>query len=389
MTVISNPEDLASFCARQADADFVTVDTEFLRDTTYWPKLCLIQVAGPEEATAIDPIAPGMDLAPLFELFRAKGVTKVFHAARQDLEIFYHITGDLPSPVFDTQVAAMVCGFGDQVSYEKLAGRLAGARIDKSSRFADWTRRPLTPKLLNYALSDVTHLRKVYGKLTRKLERSGRAGWLDEEMAVLTDPATYDLDPARAWLRLKTRSHDRRYLAVLREIATWRESEAQRRDVPRNRVIRDEQLYDIASNAPDTTEALARTRGLNMDFARGRLGHGLLKAVKLALQLPPEALPEAPERDDSESAPGPLIELLKVLLKMKCEEHDVAQKLLASTADLERIALDDDAEVPALHGWRREVFGEDALALKQGRLALAAKGSRLKLVRLDAELETA
>jgi ribonuclease D len=313
----------------------------------------------------------------------------VFHAARQDLKIFYHITGDLPSPIFDTQVAAMVCGFGDQVSYEKLAGRLAGARIDKSSRFADWTRRPLTPKLLNYALSDVTHLRKVYGKLTRKLERSGRAGWLDEEMAVLTDPATYDLDPARAWLRLKTRSRDRRYLAVLREIATWRESEAQRRDVPRNRVIRDEQLYDIASNAPDTTEALARTRGLNMDFARGRLGQGLLKAVKSALQLPPEALPEAPLRDDSESAPGPLIELLKVLLKMKCEEHDVAQKLLASTADLERIALDDDAEVPALHGWRREVFGEDALALKQGRLALAAKGNRLKLVRLDAELETA
>ncbi len=385
MKLITDTDTLHAFCARQAEAPYVTVDTEFLRDSTYWPRLCLVQLGGPKEVAAVDALAEGLDLAPLFELLADRDVLKVFHSARQDMEIFHqHMDGALPAPIFDTQVAAMVCGFGEQVGYDTLARKLTGAEIDKASRFADWSRRPLTDQQLAYALSDVTHLRDIYEKLRDQLAESGRAAWLEEEMAVLTDPATYRTDPAEAWLRLKPRSGDRRYLALLREIAAWRETEAQRRDVPRNRVLRDEQLQDIAAHAPCTVEQLARTRGLSSDFARGRLGEQLLTAVERALAVPKAERPAPPRRNDLPPGLGPLVDLLKVLLKTKCEANGVAQKLVASAADLERIAADDAAEVAALRGWRREIFGDDALALKHGRIALAANGRQVRLIRLDA-----
>lgn len=383
MTLIADSETLAAFCARQAEAEFVAVDTEFMRDSTYWPQLCLVQVGGPREVAAVDPLAPGIDLQPLFDLMADFRLLKVFHSGRQDLEIFYHLTGAVPESIFDSQVAAMVCGFGDSASYEVLARRLAGAKIDKTSRFADWSKRPLTERQLDYALSDVTHLRRIFKELQRRLEKSGRADWLTEEMAVLTDPNTYDLDPRGAWRRFKTRSTDRSYLAVLREIAAWRETEAQRRDVPRNRVMRDEQVLDIAAHRPITEEALSRTRGLSKDFSKGRLGRAVLGAVEAGLAVPDKERPEAKPVRRLPGGLGPMTDLLKVLLKMRCEQHNVAQKLVASSADLEMIAADDDAPVRALQGWRHEIFGADAVALKHGRLALGVNGKRVKVVPLD------
>jgi ribonuclease D len=380
MTLIADSDSLASFCARQAKAEYLAVDTEFMRDSTYWPKLCLAQVGGPDEAVAIDPLAPGMDLEPLFKLMKNKKILKVFHSARQDMEIFYLLMGGLPEPIFDTQVAAMVCGFGESVGYDTLARKLSGARIDKSSRFADWSRRPLKKRQVEYALSDVIHLRPAFDKLRQLLEKSGRTAWLDEEMAVLTAPETYQLRPETAWQRLKTRSSDARYLAVLRALAAWRETEAQRRDVPRNRVLRDEQLFDIAAHRPTTVEDLARTRGLSREVAQGRIGQGLLKAIGEGLAVPQDELPAAPPRVERPAGLGPVVDLLKVLLKMKCEDHDVAQKLVANSADLDAIAADDEAEVPALSGWRYEIFGKDALALKHGQLALAVEGRKVRLV---------
>ena len=381
--LITTTDNLAAFCARQARAPFITVDTEFLRDTTYWPKLCLIQVGGPEEEAAVDALADGMDLTPLYDLLGDPNLLKVFHAARQDMEIFYQrMNGDLPRPIFDTQVAAMVCGFGEQVGYDTLAHKLTGAKIEKASRFADWSKRPLTEKQLAYALADVTHLREIYRQLRDQLEESGRARWLDEEMAHITDPATYQMDPRDAWHRLKPKSGDRSYLAVLREVAAWREREAQRRDVPRNRVLRDEQIQDIAAHAPRGPQDLARTRGLSGDFARGKLGGAVLTAVETALNLPKDQLPARPRRNETPAGLAALVDLLKVLLKTKSESHGVAQKLLATTSDLEKIAAADDADVAALRGWRREVFGADALALKHGRIALAARKNRVEIVQL-------
>ncbi|MDH3474028.1 MAG: ribonuclease D [Rhodospirillales bacterium] len=382
MTLITESAALAAFCERQAKAEFIAVDTEFLRDNTYWPKLCLVQVGGPEEVAAIDTLAPGLDLTPLLDLLYDPALLKVFHSARQDLEIFYHMTGRLPAPVFDTQVAAMVCGFGDSVSYEILVRKLAGAKIDKASRFADWSHRPLTKRQLDYALADVIHLRPAYKKLKTKLGKNGRAEWLREEMDVLTDPTTYDLAPQGAWRRLKTRSTDGRYLAVLRALATWRDTEAQRRDTPRGRVLRDEQLFDIAAHTPKTPEELGRTRGLGRDLAKGRIGQAILAAVAEGLAVPQAELPKAAPRSELPKGLGPLIDLLKVLLKMRSEEHHVAQRLVASVADLEAIAADDAAEVPALKGWRREIFGTDALALKHGRVALSSGGGRVTVVEI-------
>ena len=383
MTLIADTATLAEFCNRQAKAEFITVDTEFMRDTTFWPKLCVAQVGGPDEAAAIDAIAKGIDLSPLFELLRNRRVLKVFHSARQDLEIFFLLAGELPEPIFDTQVAAMVCGFGESVGYDTLARKLTGARIDKSTRFADWAHRPLKKRQVEYAISDVVHLRPVYEKLRQRLEKTGRTAWLDEEMAVLTDPETYRLDPELAWQRLKTRSGDRRYLAVVRALAAWRETEAQRRDVPRNRVLRDEQLFDIAAHRPQTTEDLGHTRGLSRDVARGRLGQAIIKAVAEAMAVPEDQCPAPPPRAERPAGMGPVIDLLKVLLKLKCEENEVAQKLVATTADLEQIAASDEAAVPALSGWRREIFGRDALALKHGRLALGVARKSIKLVHID------
>ena len=382
MTLITDQAALEAFCAELAEADFLAVDTEFMRDSTYWPRLCLLQIAGPKSAAAIDCLAEGLDLAPALALMADQSLLKVFHAGRQDLEIFFHLSDAVPQPVFDTQLAGMVCGYGDQVSYEQLVKRLAKARIDKASRFSDWSRRPLPKRQLDYALADVTHLRKVYKKLARRLEENGRSHWLDDEMALLSDPETYRLEPAEAWRRLKSRSSDRRYLGLLRELAAWRETEAQRRDVPRSRVVRDEQLYDLAGRAPRNAEELAHTRGLDRSMARGRLGKEILTAIERGLAVPEEALPEAPDRNELPRGLGPVVDLLKVLLKLLCEENDVAQKLVASSADLERLAADDAAAVPALEGWRYELFGKHALALKNGRLALGLKGRKTRLIEL-------
>ena len=373
MTVIADSAELAAFCRRQAAADFLAIDTEFLRDTTYWPKLCLVQLGAAEGAVAVDTLANGMDLTPLGALLANQKVLKVFHSARQDMEIFFHLFGRLPEPIFDTQVAAMVCGFGESVSYDRLVSQIVGARLDKVSRFADWSHRPLTPRQLDYALADVIHLRPIYERLSRQLEKSGRAAWLSEEMTVLTTPATYALEPEEAWRRLKSRSNDRRFLAVLKALAAWREVEAQRRDVPRNRILRDEQLLDIVAHTPADSKALSRTRGLSRDFAEGRMGRGILEAIKAGQATPAEQRPKAPQRHERVSGLGPVVDLLKVLLKAKCEAHGVAQKLVASVADLELIAADDEAEVPALNGWRREIFGADAIRLKHGELALTIR----------------
>lgn len=379
-TVLTTSADLKALCDRLSTVAYVTVDTEFMRESTYWAKLCLVQIAGPDESAAIDPLAPGIDLAPLFELMANPDVLKVFHAARQDLEIFYHLSGEVPHPIFDSQVAAMVCGFGDSVAYDTLASRLAGAHIDKHSRFTDWARRPLTERQVGYALADVIHLRPIYEKLSRMLEKNGRRHWLGEEMAILTDRQTYEVNPEETWRRLKLRNPKPRMVAVLREIAAWREREAQARDVPRNRIIRDEALLEIAAHPPKGREDLGRIRGFPKGIAEGARGDAIIAAVAKGLSLPKSDLPEVPNRAQKPQGIGPLVELLKVLLRMKCEHHEVAQKLIANVSDLEQIAADDEANVPALQGWRRDVFGTDALRLKHGELALAAAGRKVRLI---------
>ncbi len=379
--LIASTEALDSFCRSLAGEAYVTVDTEFMRDKTYWPQLCLVQVAGAKDESAIDPLAPGISLGPLLALMDEPKVLKVFHAARQDLEIFYNLNGKVPAPIFDTQVAAMVCGFGESASYETLASKLAGAAIDKSSRFTDWSNRPLTERQAKYALDDVTHLRKVYEKLAAQLDKSRRHSWLDEEMAVLCDPAIYKLDPALAWRRIKVRSNNRRMLALVRELAAWREISAQARNLPRNRLLREESLVEIAAHAPADVEELARTRGLGRSFAEGKLGAEVLEVVARVKAMPESRYPEPPPRNDPAPGIGPLTDLLRVLLKLRCEENGVATKLVADSEDLEAIAAADNADVRALHGWRAEIFGKDALDLKHGRLALTAAGKRIKLVR--------
>ena len=390
MTLITKSAELAALCTRLADADFVAVDTEFMRERTYWPRLCLVQVAGPEEAAAIDPLA-GLDLAPLFDLLRAPQTVKVFHAARQDLEIFFQLMGSLPAPVFDTQVAAMVCGFGDQVSYETLAIKLARVKVDKGSRFTDWSLRPLSPRQIEYALADVIHLRPVYQKLTQKLLASGRGDWLGEEMAALTDPAAYTIEPLQAFRRLRSRSGNGRMLAVMRELAAWREREAQARDIPRTWVLKDESLLEIAHHTPQTVEGLARTRGLARKFAESPQGGEVLAAVARGLAVPAAEQPAGDEKRALPRGVAPVVDLLKVLVKMKCDEADVAHRLVASTEDLEAIAVDgEEAEVPALSGWRRQLFGQDALKLRSGEVALGVEGRKLVVVdRVGVDAESA
>ena len=383
--MITENKALADFCQRLSTETFITVDTEFMRERTYWPQLCLIQVAGAREAFAIDPLAPGIDLAPLYALFANTAVMKVFHAARQDLEIFLQLAGALPTPLFDTQVAAMVCGFGDSIGYEPLAAQLAGTRIDKSMRFTDWSIRPLSEKQVKYALADVTHLRVIYEKLVEKLAANNRASWLDGEMAELTAHSTYRVEPQEAWRRLKPRSGNAKFLAVLRELAAWRELEAQERDIPRQRILRDEAIMEIAANHPTSAADLARTRGLGKGLAEGKMGVAILAAVARGLAVPEDQAPRLPERVDVPRGLGPVVELLKVLLKMKCDQHDVAQKLVAGSAEIDAIAADDNADVPALKGWRRELFGADALRLKHGGVGLAfcTDGRKLRLIELE------
>jgi ribonuclease D len=386
MTLLTTTAELESLCAELAREPFVALDTEFMRDRTYWPKLCLIQLAGKERHAAIDPLASGLELAPLFELLAEPSVVKVFHAARQDIEIFYNLTGRVPMPLFDTQLAAMVCGYGEEVGYETLVAQLAKARIDKSSRFTDWERRPLSPEQLAYALADVTHLRTVYLKLKEKLETTGRSSWVDQELAGLTNPTTYQQPPEEAWKRLKVRSRDARFLAIVRALAAWRERAAQERDLPRNRVLRDDLLLEIAANRPITLEQLARLRRINLDR---RSAPAVVEAIKSALAVPQAELPKPDPPPKLARGLGPLIDLLRVLLKLQCEEHHVAQRLVATAADLEAIAAEAEPDVAALKGWRYEVFGQPAQALKCGELGLAVRDGRLALVPMRAPAESA
>src|SRR5690242_8733058 len=379
MKLITTTDELAAFCKPLADTEFIAVDTEFMRERTYWPKLCLAQVAGPDDAAAIDALAPDIDLAPLDELMANPGVLKVFHAARQDLEIFYLRMNRVPGPLFDTQVAAMVCGHGEAASYESLATKLAKARIDKSSRFTDWSRRPLSERQITYALSDVTHLRVVYEKLQRQLERTGRLPWIAEEMAVLNDPATYRADPDMAWRRLKPRGASPRLLGMLKEIAAWRERTVQRIDIPRQRLLRDEQLLEIASHAPKTAEELAMTRGLGRGFAEGWQGREVLEAIERARNLPESALPSREKPPEQLRAPGAVVDLLRTLLRLKAEQAGVAARLVASADEIDRLAA-GKRDVHVLHGWRNDIFGKDALALIEGRVALSLQGDHAQLI---------
>ncbi|MBV1795627.1 ribonuclease D [Siccirubricoccus sp. G192] len=378
--LITTTADLAALCERLRHETFVTVDTEFMRERTYWPELCVVQLGGEQEVAVVDALAPDLDLAPLGALLADRKVVKVFHAARQDIEIFLLKSDAVPTPLFDTQVAAMVAGFGDQVSYDQLCRALAGAQIDKAHRFSDWAARPLSPSQIAYAAADVTHLRKIYTALRNRLEREGRMEWVAQEMAVLDQPATYRVDPETAWERLKARTGNRRFLGLLRAVAAWREREAQRINIPRQRLVKDETLLEVAATGPETPADLARARGISEGFAKGRSGAGLLAAIQAAKALPDSDLPEAP-RDRGGPSPSPaLVALLKVLLAAKSEEHEVAPKLLASSDDLDRLATEAHPDLPALRGWRREVFGESALALKAGRLALGVDGRRVKLI---------
>jgi ribonuclease D len=379
MNLITTTADLAAACERMSRHTFVTVDTEFLRETTYYPLLCVAQMATSDEAIVIDALAQDMNLAPFFELMANEGVLKVFHAARQDIEIVWHQAKLIPHPVFDTQVAAMVLGYGDSISYDQLVQRITGDVIDKSNRFTDWSRRPLSAAQVNYAISDVTHLREVFLSLSADLQKRGRNEWVGEEMEVLTSPDTYRADPETAWERLKTRVRKPKELSVLMEVAAWREREAQSRDVPRGRVLKDEAIGDIATHAPTTTDRLASLRSLPRGFERSKWGTEIIEAVKRGLARNPSELPrlDKPRQGLNGSA---TVELLKVLLRMTSEQHGVAAKVIATVEDLERIALDDRADVPALHGWRREMFGNHAIALKRGQLALAVDRGRVVAV---------
>ena len=382
MEPITTTKELVAACTRFSKHDFITVDTEFLRETTYFPILCVAQVASADEAVVIDALAEGIDLAPFFKLMANEKVLKVFHAARQDIEIVWHRAKMIPHPVFDTQVAAMVLGYGDSISYDQLVQRITGDTLDKSNRFTDWTRRPLLPAQVSYAISDVTHLRDVYTALVADLGRRGRTDWMDDEMEILTSPDTYRADPARAWMRLKTRVRKPKDLAVLIEVAAWREREAQSRDVPRSRVLKDDTIGDIATQAPTTAERLASLRSLPKGFERSKWGEGILEAVKAGLARDPKSLPQI-ERPKMAPNGAATVELLKVLLRMTSERHGVAAKVIATVDDLDRIAADDEADVPALKGWRRELFGERALDLKHSRLALAIDRGRVVAVERD------
>jgi ribonuclease D len=379
MQPITATADLAAACDRLSRYPFVTVDTEFLRETTYYPILCVVQMASPDEAIVVDALADGLDLGPFIGLMANEKLVKVFHAARQDIEIIWHRAKLIPHPIFDTQVAAMVLGYGDSISYDQLVQRITGDSLDKSHRFTDWTRRPLSDAQLSYAVSDVTHLRDVYLALSSDLAKRDRTAWVGQEMEVLTSPATYRMDPDEAWQRLKTRVRKPRELAVLIEVAAWREREAQTRDVPRARVLKDDVIGDIAVHAPTTLDKLAELRSLPKGFERSKWGEAIIAAVKRGLARDPKRLPRQSRTPPALNGAA-TVELLKVLLRMTAERHGVAAKVIATVDDLDRIAADDAADVPALSGWRRKLFGESALALKHGRLALAVENGRVVTV---------
>ncbi len=381
METISTTDALAELCDRISSAPFVTVDTEFLRETTFWPKLCLVQIASMDEAALIDPLAEGISLEPLFKLLADESVIKVFHAARQDVEIFHHLSGQVPRPLFDTQVAAMVCGFGDSVAYDQIVQRVTGEVVDKSSRFTDWSARPLSEAQLAYALADVTHLRLVYIHLRDTLAEKSRTDWVSEEMALLTSPDTYDLKPEDAWRRLKARARQPVELAVLQELAALREREARERDVPRNRVMKDDAIYELALQRPRTPAAMSKLRAVPKGFERSRLGQSVMAAIEEVAGRPADAMPTLPKRKPSIEGASSAVELMKVLLKLSAEAHGVAPKVLATVDDLEAIVAGQDA--PALSGWRRTVFGEAALKLRSGEIGIAFDGRSLTTIECE------
>jgi ribonuclease D len=377
MDLVTSSAELAAVCERLARHPFVTVDTEFLRETTFWPKLCVVQMAGPDEAVIVDALAPELDLSPLFQLMAEERLVKVFHAARQDVEIAWNLAKLIPKPMFDTQVAAMVLGYGDSISYDQLVQRITGDTIDKSSRFTDWARRPLSKAQVDYAISDVTHLREVYLKLKADLEAKNRVEWVEDEMKILTSPETYKQEPENAWQRLKTRVRKPKELGVLMEVAAWREREAQSRDLPRGRVLKDDAIAEIAHQQPKTPEALSQLRALPKGFERSKAGEAIVEAVRAGLARDPNTLPRLSRDRPLSNGASATVELLKVLLRMVAEQHGVASKVIATVDDLQKIAVDETADVPAMAGWRRTMFGEQALKLKRGELALAFEGGRV------------
>ena len=383
MRIIENTADLEILCGELASAPYLALDTEFMRDSTYWPKLCLIQIASTEIAAIIDPLAEGIDLAPFFKLIADPKIIKVLHAGRQDIEIFWHQGRVIPDPLFDTQIVAMVCGFGEAASYETLARKLAHAEVDKSARFTDWARRPLTHRQLEYALADVTHLRVVYDKLGAELKRTGRESWVSEEIAALQAEELYALDPVLAWKRLKPRTANKRFIIALAAVAEWREREAQTRDVPRNRVLKDEVLLELAASPPEDGNALEHIRSVPKGFAASRLGKSLLDAITAAKNnAPPDCPDQAPRRRHREPSQS-AIDLLKTLLRLRAEEARVAPRLIANADDIERLAAGDDEDVAALTGWRLQVFGKDAVALRDGKLAIALEKGDAVVVELE------
>ncbi len=387
MNIITQTAELRSVCDHIANSDFVTVDTEFLRESTFWPELCLIQVATPNsnggEAYIIDPLANGIDLAPFFDLMADESVVKVFHAARQDIEIIYKLGNLIPHPVFDTQVAAMVCGFGDSISYDQLVFKITGASVDKSSRFTDWKRRPLSEKQLDYAIADVTHLRKVYQSLKANLEEQDRAHWVSEEMDVLTSVETYDMPPENAWRRLKLRVRKPRDLMMLKRLAEWRENEAQKNDVPRGRIIKDEAIYEVSGNPPRSVEDLDKYRGLSRGFDKNRWGTAIVGVAAEVFAMTKEQLPKLPRPVQAPEGCSAASEMLKLLLKLVAEQNGVAAKIIATVDELEKIAADDNADVMALKGWRRTVFGAKALRLKHGKIAISYQNRKIVMVDLE------
>lgn len=385
MITLTTTEELQAFCQKAAQHDYVTIDTEFLRERTYYSKLCLVQLAVPgdakDDAVLLDPLVKGLSLEPLYELFRDRSVVKVFHAARQDLEIFYVEGGVIPEPLFDTQVASMVCGFGEQVSYETLVRKIARQPLDKTSRFTDWSRRPLTDAQKTYALADVTHLRVIYEFLNKEIGKNGRQSWVEEEVSVLTDPETYIVRPAEAWQRVKTRTNSGRFMAIVRELARFREGYAQSRNIPRSRVYKDDAMLELASTKPQSEKDLTRSRLLLREARKGEIADGIIAAVKAGLECDPADFPKVPKQSDSKPVNPAIADMLRVLLKAKSESAGVAQKLIASAADLDRIAS-GDRDVQALHGWRFNVFGSDALRLCDGKVGLVAKGNEVMVFEL-------
>lgn len=379
MTLITTTQDLSDFCERAALSTYITVDTEFVRENTYWPELCLIQVGLEKEAVAIDPLAPELSLDPFFTLLQNPQVIKVVHSGRQDIEIFYHLTDKIPTPLFDTQIAAMLCGFGESVAYDALVQHYGKLSIDKSSRYTHWAQRPLTEKQLAYALGDVTHLRLIYEKLLKRIQADDRLHWMEEEVAILINPKTYEVDPYTLWQKIKVKGARPRLLAILRELAAWRDLTAQQRNVPRSRVMRDETLLGLAASTPRSQEDFERMRGIPSGFLKGKEGQIILDLIEKAHALPLEACPPVQHHKESPPGSSALLEMLRLLLKLKSDKYQVAQKLIATSADLEAIARSSQAAVPALEGWRNDVFGKSAICLKEGKLGIGLKDNKINL----------